>query len=68
MLQVVTTTIEEWDVVPDYIGNAQGDQEELQMAICEAAGLDFDGADCDGDSSGSSEVCMTTRTRTLAEE
>lgn len=43
-------------MVPDYIGDGSGDQEEIQTAICDAAGLEFDGFDCEGDVSAAAEV------------
>lgn len=52
----MSTTIEEWDVVPDYIGDGSGDQEEIMQAICDGIGEGFDGADCDGVATGNDEV------------
>lgn len=55
-VQVVSTTIEEWNVVPDYIGNGSGDQQEIMTAICDSIKEGFDGWDCDGVATGSPEV------------
>ena len=53
---MVSTTIEEWDVVPDYIGDGSGDQEEIMQAICDGIGEGFDGTDCDGVATGEEKV------------
>ena len=48
--------IEEWDLIPDYIGDGSGDQEEIMQAICDGIGEGFDGTDCDGVATGNDEV------------
>lgn len=58
---MVTTTIEEWGVVPDYIGDGSGDQEEIMMAICDSIGEGYDGMDCDGVVTGTPEASTTMR-------
>lgn len=54
--KVVSTTIEEWFVVPDYVGDSSGDQEEIMQAICDGIGEGFDGTDCDGIATGNAQV------------
>eukprot|EP00904_Undaria_pinnatifida_P006174 jgi/Undpi1/2687/HiC_scaffold_14.g06065.m1 len=49
---VMSTTIEEWNCVPDYIGAGSGDQYEIMQAICAGIGEGFDGTDCDGVATG----------------
>lgn len=55
-MKVVSTTLEGWYVIPDYIGDGKGDQSEIMQAICDGVGQGFDGVDCDGVSTGDSEV------------
>lgn len=43
-------------MVPDYIGDGKGDQEEIMTAICDGIGQGFDGTDCDGVVTGTAEV------------
>lgn len=52
----MATTIEEWFVVPDYIGDGSGDQEEIMQAICHGIGEGFDGTDCNGVATGNDQV------------
>ena len=53
---MVSTTIEEWNLVPDYIGDGSGDQEEIMQAVCDGIGESFDGTDCDGVATGNDQV------------
>ena len=53
---MVSTTIEAWYAIPDYIGDGIGDQMEIMQAICDAIGEGFDGTDCDGVATGNDEV------------
>lgn len=53
---MVSTAIEEWGVITDYIGDGTSDQEEIMRATCDAAGQGFDGTDCDGVVTGTPEV------------
>eukprot|EP00904_Undaria_pinnatifida_P002876 jgi/Undpi1/1258/HiC_scaffold_109.g14172.m1 len=53
---VVSTTLEGWYVIPDYIGDGSGDQEEIMEAICDGIGESFDGTDCDGVATGNDEA------------
>lgn len=46
---MVTTTMHEWGVLPDIIGDGAAEQEEIMTAICETKGATFDGTDCVGD-------------------
>lgn len=45
-----------WNVIPDFIGDGIGDQEEIMTAICEGIGQEVDGTDCDGDADYTIEV------------
>ena len=45
---MVSTTIEEWHLIPDHIGDGRGDQEEIMPSIRNGIGEGFDGTDCDG--------------------
>lgn len=56
LLQVASTMIDSWGVIPDYIGDGTSDQEELMTAICAGAGEGFGGVTCDGVVSGTSQV------------
>lgn len=56
---MVSTTIVEWNVVPDYIGDGSGDHKAIMMAICDGIGEGFDGTDCDGVVTGTPEVGNT---------
>lgn len=59
-IKVVSATNEHWDVIPDYIGDGQGDQEEIMKAICDGIGEGYDGVDCDGVVTGTPQVrCRT---------
>ena len=55
--------IEEWDLIPDYIGDGSGDQEEIMQAICDGIGEGFDGTDCDGVATGLSLIHISEPTR-----
>ena len=55
-MQVASTMIESWSVIPDYIGDGNSDQEELMTAICKGAGEGFGGVTCDGVVSGTPQV------------
>eukprot|EP00904_Undaria_pinnatifida_P008258 jgi/Undpi1/4562/HiC_scaffold_18.g07916.m1 len=46
---MVSTTLTEWNVVPDIIGDGVSEQFEIMTAICETKGAAFDGTDCVGD-------------------
>ncbi|CAM9499220.1 unnamed protein product [Ectocarpus sp. 4 AP-2014] len=48
-IDVVTTTIETWGVVPDVIGEGVSEQKNVMKAMCEAKGSTFDGVDCVGE-------------------
>ncbi|CAN0147040.1 unnamed protein product, partial [Ectocarpus fasciculatus] len=48
-IDVVTTTIETWGVVPDVIGEGVSEQKNIMKAICEGKGSTFDGVDCVGE-------------------
>ena len=54
--KVVSTTIEAWYAIPDYIGDGIGDQEEIMQAICDGIGEGFDGTDCDGVATGEEKL------------
>lgn len=54
----MSTTIEEWSIVPDYIGDGSGDQQDIMTAICDAIGEGYDGTDCDGVVTGTPEVSV----------
>ena len=46
---MVTTTMTEWNRVPDIIGDGVSEQEEIMTAICETKGTTYDGVDCVGE-------------------
>ena len=47
--QIVSTTLLEWRVIPDIIGDGVSEQVEIMTAICETKGATFDGTDCVGE-------------------
>lgn len=47
--QMVSTTLPEWGIIPDIIGDGVSEQETIMTVICETKGARFDGADCVGD-------------------
>ncbi|CAM9212730.1 unnamed protein product, partial [Laminaria digitata] len=46
---MVTTTMPEWGLIADIIGDGVSEQEEIMTAICETKGATFDGTDCVGE-------------------
>lgn len=48
-VQVVSTTLEEWYVTPDVIGEGVSEQHVINKAICEGKGATYDGVDCVGE-------------------
>ncbi|CAM9500688.1 unnamed protein product [Scytosiphon promiscuus] len=49
LINVVSTTLEEWWVQPDYIGDGVSEQHVINAAICEGKGATYDGVDCVGE-------------------
>ena len=62
---MVSTTLEGWYVIPDYIGDGNGDQQEIMEAICDGIGESFDGTDCDGVATGNDKVSSSGRKNTF---
>ena len=59
--QMVTTTMTEWGMIPDIIGDGVSEQEEIMTAICETKGATFDGTDCVGELDDSTVFVSTHR-------
>lgn len=53
---MASTTISAWFAIPNYIGDGNGDQEEIMKAICDGIGEGYDGTDCDGVATGKDKV------------
>lgn len=56
LIKVVSAANDFWNVIPDFIGDGIGDQEEIMTAICDGIGQVVDGTDCDGDAADTVEV------------
>ena len=46
---MAATTIFDWGIIPDIIGDGVSEQQEIMTAICENKGSTFDGIDCVGE-------------------
>ena len=46
---MAATTIFDWGIIPDIIGDGVSEQQEIMTAICENKGSTFDGMDCVGE-------------------